>query len=79
MMWKEVNQKLEKTFSFADFPAAMAFILRVGFVSEALNHHPTLENTYNKVQVRLCTHDAGNKVTEKDHQLAKAIDALVPG
>lgn len=76
-MWKEEDNRLKKTFIFADFQEAFAFMTRVAFLAEAQNHHPNWSNVYNRVEIELCTHDAGNVVTEKDHKLAKAIDRLI--
>jgi 4a-hydroxytetrahydrobiopterin dehydratase len=76
-MWKEEKNTLTKTFTFADFTQAFGFMTKVAIVAEKMNHHPTWTNTWNKVSFQLSTHDAGNIVTEKDHALAKAIDALV--
>jgi 4a-hydroxytetrahydrobiopterin dehydratase len=76
-MWKEENNALTKTFTFADFTEAFGFMAKVAIVAEKMNHHPTWTNTWNKVSFQLSTHDAGDIVTEKDHALAKAIDALV--
>lgn len=55
----------------------MAFLNRVAEVAEAHGHHPEIFNVYGKVRLTLTTHDAGNSVTDKDHQLATAIDAVV--
>ena len=49
---------------------------RVAFIAESQQHHPDWSNSYNKVTISLCTHDAGSQITEKDHQLAKAIDKI---
>ncbi|MDN3607810.1 4a-hydroxytetrahydrobiopterin dehydratase [Kaistella yonginensis] len=76
MMWKEIDGKLQQTFKFKDFPEAFAFITRVAFIAESQQHHPDWSNSYNKVTISLCTHDAGSQITEKDHQLAKAIDKI---
>jgi 4a-hydroxytetrahydrobiopterin dehydratase len=76
-MWKEENNKLYKKFEFADFSEAFAFITRVAMLAEKADHHPTWENTYNKVEIWLSTHDAGNKITEKDRSLSVAIDKLL--
>lgn len=75
--WEQVDDSLQRTFTFADFSEAFAFMTRVAMVAEKMGHHPTWTNTYNTVQIRLNTHDAGNKVTDKDHRLASAIDKLV--
>ncbi len=76
-MWKEEDNKLKRTFKFGDFKEAFAFMIRVAFLAEAHQHHPNWSNVYNTVEIELTTHDAGNTVTEKDHQLAQAIDALI--
>ncbi|MDF2156304.1 4a-hydroxytetrahydrobiopterin dehydratase [Algoriphagus sp. CAU 1675] len=76
-MWKEEDNKLKRTFKFGDFQEAFAFMTRVAFLAEAHQHHPNWSNVYNTVEIELTTHDAGNTVTEKDHQLAQAIDALI--
>ncbi len=76
-MWKEENNRLKKTFQFGDFVEAFGFMARVAIVAEKMNHHPNWSNVYNTVSFELNTHDAGDIVTEKDHQLAAAIDELV--
>ena len=76
-MWKEENDTLYRLFTFADFSEAFAFMLRVALLAEKQNHHPTWTNTWNKVEIWLSTHDAGNTVTEKDRKLAQAIDKLL--
>lgn len=74
--WQEINNRLSREFSFKNFVEAWAFLTQVAFAAEAHNHHPHITNVYNKVQLSLSTHDAGNKVTEKDYALAKVIDVL---
>lgn len=76
-MWKEENQKLCKTFVFKDFSEAFAFITRVAMLAEQHQHHPTLINTWNTVELQWCTHEAQNTITEKDYQLANATDQLL--
>lgn len=76
MTWKEENDRLKKTFTFKDFTEAFGFMSKVAIVAEKMNHHPTWTNTWNTVSFELCTHDAGNKVTDKDRKLAQAIDKL---
>jgi 4a-hydroxytetrahydrobiopterin dehydratase len=75
-MWTEKNNQLEQSFVFKDFVHAFSFMTRVAFVAEKLNHHPNWSNTWNKVAIALSTHDAGDVVTEKDHELASAIDKI---
>ncbi len=76
-MWKEENNQLVRTFEFKDFVAAFSFMTRVAFVAEKMNHHPEWSNVYNKVDIKLSTHDAGNIITDKDRKLAEAIDKLL--
>ena len=74
--WGYADGKLTKNFKFGDFREAMAFMVRVGFEAEAANHHPELWNVYSCVTISLSTHDAGNQVTQKDIDLATAIERL---
>lgn len=75
-MWVEKENCLYREFVFRDFSEAFAFMTRVALLAEKANHHPRWTNVWNKVEVWLNTHDAGDIVTEKDRALAKAIDAL---
>lgn len=75
-MWQETNNQLKRSFKFKNFIDAFAFMTKVAFASEKLNHHPNWSNVYNQVDIVLTTHDAGNTVTEKDWQLAKKIDEI---
>ncbi len=78
-MWKEENNQLKRAFKFDDFIGAFAFMTKVAMIAEKMNHHPEWSNVYNKVDITLSTHDAGDVVTEKDRKLAAAIDQLVNG
>jgi 4a-hydroxytetrahydrobiopterin dehydratase len=71
--WKFINNGIEKNFKFLDFTQALGFIVKVGVIAEKRGHHPELFNVYNKVTIRLTTHDASG-VTDKDVDLAKAIE-----
>ncbi len=75
-MWKEKNNKLEKDFTFNNFKDALEFINKVGDLSERFNHHPEIYNIYNKVTLKLSTHDMGDIVTDKDYQLSSEIDKI---
>lgn len=75
-MWKEENNALNATFTFADFQEAFSFMTRVAFLAEKMDHHPNWSNVYNTVNISLSTHDAGNIVTEKDRKLADAISVV---
>ncbi|MEM7105067.1 MAG: 4a-hydroxytetrahydrobiopterin dehydratase [Bacteroidota bacterium] len=75
-MWEEKDNKLQKTFRFADFAEAFSFMTEVAIHAEKQNHHPYWENVYNTVTIHLNTHDAGNIVTDKDRKLAGTIDGV---
>ncbi len=76
-MWQEINDKLYRKLVFSDFSEAFSFMTRVALLAEKADHHPTWTNTWNTVEIWLSTHDAGNKITAKDHDLASAIDKLI--
>lgn len=76
-MWLHQNNCLYRRFEFKSFSQAFGFMSRIALLAEQQNHHPRWCNVYNVVEIWLSTHDAGNTVTEKDHQLARAIDALL--
>jgi 4a-hydroxytetrahydrobiopterin dehydratase len=76
-MWQERNNALYRQFTFKDFSEAFAFMTRVALLAESMNHHPNWSNVWNKVEISLSTHDAGDIITEKDRKLAKAIDGLL--
>jgi 4a-hydroxytetrahydrobiopterin dehydratase len=69
---------LAREFKFNDFSEAFAFMTRVALEAEKLDHHPEWKNVYNKVDIVLSTHEAGNLVTERDVALAKKISSFVP-
>jgi 4a-hydroxytetrahydrobiopterin dehydratase len=73
--WKVEKGELVRTFSFADFRAAIRFVNRVAEAAEQAGHHPDLDIRYNKVRLALVTHSAGG-LTERDFALAEAADKL---
>ena len=75
-MWKKENNSLKKNFTFKDFSEAFAFMTRVALAAEKMDHHPNWSNVYNKVEITLNTHSAGDIVTDKDRKLAKLIDKI---
>jgi len=77
MSWIEEDNKLKKTFEFKDFVEAFGFMSQVAILAEKMDHHPNWSNVYNRVSFELNTHDKGDIVTERDHNLANAIDALI--
>ena len=68
---------IERTETFGSFRAAFAFLARVAFEAEDLDHHPEISNVYDRVTLALTTHDAGDRVTETDLALARRIDGLL--
>lgn len=77
MPWVEENNSLKQTFTFNDFSEAFAFMTRVALLAEQHDHHPYWINVWNRVEITLQTHSAGNTVTEKDKNLAAEIDKLL--
>lgn len=75
--WIEKNDKLQRDFEFADFKEAFRFLQGVAFLAEEQAHHPEIYNVYKHISLQLSTHDAGNIVTEKDYNLAAAINKLL--
>lgn len=75
-MWVEEDNRLRRTFKFSNFVEAFGFMSKVAIIAEKMDHHPNWSNVYNKVEIELTTHDAGNTITQNDRDLAAAIDAL---
>jgi 4a-hydroxytetrahydrobiopterin dehydratase len=73
--WKREGESLAKSFEFKDFKKAWAFMGKVAQVAEAMDHHPEWTNVYNKVSIRLSTHDSGG-ITAADFKLATKIEEL---
>lgn len=76
MEWIEKENALHRTFLFADFKSAFAFMSEVARLAEDLDHHPSWSNEWNRVDIRLNTHSAGNVVTSKDLVMAIEIDTI---
>lgn len=72
--WEKVGNAIQKKFKFKDFVEATAFLVKVGFAAEALDHHPDITWSYSRVTLSLTTHSASG-LTQKDLSLAKKIDA----
>lgn len=77
--WEEQGNTLYKAVIFKDFQEAFTFMFRVAFLAEKADHHPKWTNEWNKVEIWLSTHSAGNIVTERDRNLAREIDKLLEG
>lgn len=73
--WRLDGKEIVKTFEFSGFLPAMGFVNQVALVAERQDHHPDLLLQYNKVTLRLSTHDAGG-ISERDFRFAKTVDAL---
>ena len=71
------GRAISRTFKFRTFRDALAWMVRAGFEAEAMHHHPEWTNVYNRVEVRLTTHDTGG-LTEKDVELARRMQSLTP-
>lgn len=73
--WSQPGEEIQRTFRFADFVRAMAFVQAVAGHAEAVQHHPDILIRYSRVTLSLSTHDAGG-ITERDFDFARAADGL---
>jgi 4a-hydroxytetrahydrobiopterin dehydratase len=76
-MWEQQNNTLYRKFIFKSFSEAFAFMTRVAFEAEKMDHHPLWRNVYNELEIWLSSHDAGDIVTDKDRKLSEKIDKLL--
>lgn len=74
--WSYNDNSIQTSFEFENFKEAFTLMTRIAFEAEAQNHHPDWRNVFNQLEISLSTHDAGG-VTEKDFELAQAIEAIV--
>lgn len=74
--WTYNGNAIQTSFEFENFKEAFTLMTRIAFEAEAAQHHPEWSNVYNQLEITLSTHDAGG-VTEKDFELAKAIEKIV--
>jgi 4a-hydroxytetrahydrobiopterin dehydratase len=74
--WKEENNALIAHFQFDNFSIAFSFMAQVALLAEKMNHHPDWKNCWNKVEIRLSTHDEGDIITQKDIDLAEGISNI---
>ena len=74
--WFIYNKTIKQEFNFNNFIEAFGFMSKVALLSEKMDHHPSWQNTYNKVTIELTTHDKGG-ITNNDIKLAEAIDRLI--
>ena len=75
--WDERSDGLHRRFEFKNFAEAWQFMNKVAELAEAQDHHPDWSNSYNLVEITLCSHDAGRTVTSRDHRLAKSINEML--
>jgi len=75
--WIEKDNTLYRKLEFKNFSEAFAFMVRVAIEAERMNHHPQWTNVYNKVDISLSTHDAGDIITDRDVKLAEKINNLL--
>ncbi len=73
--WSFAGNAIERHFDFKNFLRAMWFVNAVGYIAEAMNHHPDITIHYNQVTLRIWTHDTGG-LTERDFRLAQNIDDM---
>ena len=74
--WDHRENKLSRQYVFDSFSAAIGCIVQMAFACEQANHHPEIYQVYNRLNIDLTTHDAGCQVTQKDLDLARAIEAV---
>jgi 4a-hydroxytetrahydrobiopterin dehydratase len=74
--YDEARDAITRSFTFANFSEAFAFMTRVALIAEKADHHPEWSNVWNRVDVLLTTHDAGG-LSHRDVAMAEAIDELV--
>ncbi|MCU0497125.1 MAG: 4a-hydroxytetrahydrobiopterin dehydratase [Anaerolineae bacterium] len=74
--WEREDNHITKTYKFTSYLAGIAFASAVGVVAEGLDHHPDLLIGWRKVTIRFSTHDAGNQISQRDLEAARAVDAL---
>jgi len=75
--WSMIKDAIQRTYQFRDFVQSMEFVNHVAEQAESAQHHPDILIRFNKVTLTLSTHDAGG-VTEKDFDLAKKADSVLP-
>ena len=74
--WSHQDGALKKTFRFQNHREAISFLVRLSFEAEQRDHHAEIHNVYATIELLLRTHDAGNRVSRADVELAKAIESF---
>jgi 4a-hydroxytetrahydrobiopterin dehydratase len=72
-LWALQGNMIARTIQFKGFPQAIEFVNKVAVQAETMDHHPDILVEYNKVTLRLSTHDAGG-LSERDFRFAAAVD-----
>lgn len=75
--WKRNGKAIDRNFQFENFLKAMEFVNQIAEAAEAVNHHPDILISYNKVTLSLVSHDSGG-VTHRDVKMAARINGLAP-
>ncbi len=73
--WSQEGEAIVRTYEFSDFRAALDFMSRAAGPIEEMDHHPEWTNVYNRVDIRLNSHDVGG-VTDRDIQLANVLERV---
>jgi 4a-hydroxytetrahydrobiopterin dehydratase len=76
--YDEARDAITRSIVFTDFAEAFGFMTQVALIAEKAEHHPEWKNVWNRVEILLTTHDAGG-LSERDIELAEAIDAILDG
>ncbi len=77
MPWKETNNRLEKRFEMDGFSTIVSKLNKLATICDEYAHHPDFRVFgYKYIEFSLCNHDAGHKITQKDHALSREIDEL---
>jgi 4a-hydroxytetrahydrobiopterin dehydratase len=79
--WARVDERLERSFAFDDYPKTLAFVVQLGFAAEKRDHHPDLLVGYGKVTVRWTTHDTSppGRISAVDTEMAERSDRIFAG
>lgn len=75
--WEDRPHGLYRRWEFKNFAEAWEFMGKVAVLAEQHDHHPDWSNSYNVVEITLCSHDADRTVTSRDHRLAGSINDML--
>tara|TARA_B100001093_G_scaffold107297_1_gene99549 strand:- start:311 stop:598 length:288 start_codon:yes stop_codon:yes gene_type:complete len=76
LVWENEDHILKHKFHFKDYFETIKFINEVADIANTQKHHPTMIVDFDRVQVLITTHEIGNMLTQKDFDLAKAIEIV---